>query len=205
MDVGRAHRRPSSPVWCLLQQPPTPPLNSQLSLSHPPGPRLRPPQSRTPAPRGACLGPAHLPPAPSLLLGAHSSPLIWKVDTAWSRHSACMLGLRGWRGTGASPILWPPRCVRALAWPHMADAWETSLPDTTFHNLRITVQRGGGGQGRATWESRVLDAEPGSGPAGLRDEAPAPERQGTALVRQTAHPAHPGAHGARQPSSRLAH
>ena len=177
MDVGRAHRRPSSQSGASSNSPPNP--TTQQPTQPVPSPWTQG-QGRPKAARLPLEGPAWALPTFPLLHPCFweptPSPLIWKVDTAWSRHSACMLGLRGWRGTGASPILWPPRCVRGISLaPHGGTHGRTSSARHNFPQPGGSLCSGAcGGQGRATWESVGAGCRSqGLGPC-LRDKAPAP-------------------------------
>lgn len=97
-------------VWCLVQQPPDP--TTQQPTQPVPSPWTQgqghPKTAHLPLEGPAWALPTLPPPYPCFWEPTPSPP-ICKVDTAWSRHSACMLGMRGWRGTAASPTLWPYR------------------------------------------------------------------------------------------------
>ena len=210
MNVSRAQQRPSS-VWCLLQQPPDP--TTQQPTQPVPSP-WTPGQGHPKTAHLPLEGPAWalptLPPPPPCFWEPTPSPPIWKVDTAWSRHSACMLGVRGWRGMAASPTLWPYRPGRGISLaPRGGTQGRTSSATHSSPQPGGSLCRGAcGGHRRATWVGvcGCWMPEPGSGP-GSAGQSPCPLRgRARPWVRQTALdlPVQ-GLVGAGRPSSKPAH
>ena len=167
-------------VWCLLQQPPDP--TTQQPTQPVPSPWTQgqghPKTAHLPLEGPAWALPT-LPPPPPCFWEPTPSPPIWKVDTAWSRHSACMLGMRGWRGTAASPTCGLIGLDGASAWPRVAGRMGRPLPDTTLRNLEDLCAEGPvATEEPPGWESVGAGCLSQGLAPGLQDKAPAPREAG---------------------------
>lgn len=176
MDVGSISTGDLITVWCLSNSPRPHHSTANSACPIPLDPGSRPPQSRTPAPRGACLGP--LPTFPCSI-PASGSPLPALSSGKWIQPGADTLpacwGWWGWRGTGASPSCGLPG-VRGIS---LALGGTHGRTSSARHNF--PPQPGGslcsgavGAKEEPPGSLWVLDAGARVWAPCLRDKAPAP-------------------------------
>ena len=185
MDVGRAPRRPSSQSGASSNSSPIPPLNSQLSLSHPLGPRVEATPKPHACPQRGLPGPCPIP-APGSPLPALPSGK-WMQPGADARPTA--LGVRGRQAQLPAPPRGLTGLYGASAWPRVAGCkGGPPLPDSLWPQPGGPLQGGVWGPQRSHLGEglRVLDARARVGP-GSAEQSPCSLRgQALPRVRQTA-------------------